>query len=993
MKRNLLLFLLSVCFFLPDFAATGQYNFIRVDGGSGLSNSHVKSIIQDSYGFIWLGTRNGLNRYDGVSMKLYNCYDETLQHGNQVISALFEDNHRQLWVGTDDGVYIQDLATGKFSFFDARTESGEQIRYNWIEDILADHSGNIWVNAPNQGVFRYQVETGKLFRYIPCPGKDKSKDFPQSICVDKDGTVWVGTYGAGIYRYSPEQDKFVAYATEALKGDFIFTLCDYGDELIVGVHEEELKRFNKKTGEVSVFPVPQVHRKIIRYAVCFGDELWVGTQNGVYVIDEKQNSVQHIPADAGGKYGLGDAIVDKIYRDREGGTWICTQFGGASYLPVRSLDFSVYLPGAPGTVCGRRISELAEGKDGTVWISTQDGGVCYWNPKAQTFVKVPESPDRQNVLSLFASDDLVGAGYFKGGIDLIIPEAGSSASPSVSSFPSTSSSAFSSLTSSTVSPVSPVSVASSAISTTNIFRGQVHTFYPAQLGISEGSVFALYRDRGGIIWLGDGWNIFRSVDKGRTFEKMEQFGYAYMRDILEDKSGNIWVATMGNGILRYNPQTDQMVKYQCVPGDSTSIGTNEVTGITEDSKGLLWFSTDRGGLLCFNPETGRFRTYTKANGLPDNVTYKVVEDAQHRIWFGTDRGLVCLHPETDCLQIFTRNDGLPDNQFNYKSALAASDGTIWMGTINGLVSFNPQIVRRNTFVPPVYITGMYVQGRETPFPADGVQLPYRSNVGFDFVALSYTSPGANRYAYKMEGIDNDWNYTSAAHTASYAQLPPGDYLFRVRGSNNDGVWNQEEATLSVRILPPWWRTVWAYLIYIIVVSGSFVLSLRAYRRREVQKIREQQLLAELARERESHRTHEMFINQITYGACTPQGDAMSRADEQLMSQLIAKVRENLSDANYNVEALAAAMNMSRSSLHRKIKALTDLSSLDFIRIIRLKHAAELLQEGELRINEICDRVGFQSPSYFAKVFQKQFGVTPTEFVQQNKQRMADSSFS
>ena len=128
------------------------------------------------------------------------------------------DNHRQLWVGTDDGVYIQELATGKFSFFDARTESGEQIRYNWIEDILADHSGNIWVNAPNQGVFRYQVETGKLFRYIPCPSKDKSKDFPQSICVDKEGTVWVGTYGAGIYRYSPEQDKFVPYATEALKG-------------------------------------------------------------------------------------------------------------------------------------------------------------------------------------------------------------------------------------------------------------------------------------------------------------------------------------------------------------------------------------------------------------------------------------------------------------------------------------------------------------------------------------------------------------------------------------------------------------------------------------------------------------------------------------------------------------------------------------------------------------------------------------------------------
>lgn len=949
MKKKLLSLLLLICFFLPVIAATGQYNFIHVNGTDGLSNSHVKSIIQDSYGFIWLGTRNGLNRYDGVSMQVYPCYDEALGQGNQVISALFEDDRRQLWVGTDKGVYIQNLSTGKFKFFDVCTAEEEQITGNWIEDILADHAGNIWLNVPNQGVFRYQVATEKLFRYVPCPGEDKSKDFPQSICIDKEGTVWIGTYGAGIYRYDFVKDKFEACAKEALKGDFIFTLCDYGEELIIGVHEEELKRFNKKTGEVSIFPAPEVHRKIIRYVTCLDEELWVGTQNGVYVIDEKQNNVQHIPADVEGTYGLGDAIVDKIYRDREGGIWICTQFGGVSYLPVRTLDFSIYLPGNPGGVCGRRISELAEGKDGTVWVSTQDGGVCCWNPQTGLFTRVPGLPDRQNVLSLFASDGLIGAGYFKGGIDLITSD-------------------------------------TSLAQGNKLFNGRIQTLYPDKLGISEGSVYALHRDRQGRIWLGDGWNIFRSTDGGHTFEKMEQFGYAYMRDILEDRDGNIWVATMGNGVFRYNPRTNETVNYKHLPNDSTSIGTNEVTGISEDSKGFLWFSTDRGGLSRFNPQTGTFRTYTKADGLPDNVTYKAVEDRECRIWFGTDHGLVCLYPETDSLHVFTRNDGLPDNQFNYKSALAASDGTIWMGTINGLVSFNPMSIHRNTFVPPVYITRMRVQGREMPIDGEGVRLPYRSNVSFDFVALSFTSPEANRYAYKMDGIDDDWNYTSDAYTASYAQLPPGDYVFRVRGSNNDGVWNREEATLSVRILPPWWRTVWAYLIYILLLSGSFVFILRTYRRREVQKIREQQLLAELAREREAHRTQEMFINQITYGACTAQGDAMSHADEQLMSQLIGKVRENLADANYNVEALAAAMNMSRSSLHRKIKALTDLSSLDFIRVIRLKRAAELLQEGELRINEICDRVGFQSPSYFAKVFQKQFGVTPTEFAQKNRQK-------
>lgn len=185
---------------------------------NGLSNSHVKSIIQDSYGFIWLGTRNGLNRYDGVSMQVYPCFDEVSGHGNQVISALYEDDRRQLWVGTDNGVYIQDLSTGKFSFFDAKTDKGEQISGQWVEDILSDPSGNIWVNVPNLGVYRYHVPTKKLFRYILLPGSDKSKNFPQSICIDKEGTLWVGTNGASIFRYCPAQDTFEACAKGGIEG-------------------------------------------------------------------------------------------------------------------------------------------------------------------------------------------------------------------------------------------------------------------------------------------------------------------------------------------------------------------------------------------------------------------------------------------------------------------------------------------------------------------------------------------------------------------------------------------------------------------------------------------------------------------------------------------------------------------------------------------------------------------------------------------------------
>lgn len=967
MKHKLLLLLLFVGISLTVMAIE-QYKFTHVNGGDGLSNSHVKSIIQDSYGYIWLGTRNGLNRYDGTSMRQYECYDKQSGRGNQVFSALFEDAQRRLWVGTDNGVYIYDPEADSFTSFDAATERGEQIKGQWIEDILADKAGNIWIVAPNLGVYRYHVADANLHRYILVPGSDKSKYFPQCICIDADGTVWIGTCQAGLFRYSPEKDSFSAYAADALKDDFIFSLCDYGDELIIGAHENELKRFDKKTATVTVFDAPQVHRKVIRCVACYDDNLWVGTQNGIYVINEKRHSMEHIPSDPGSDYGLSDAVVDKIYRDREGGIWACTQFGGASYLPARTLHFNVYQPSSsPGSVSGRRISELAEDEQGRIWVSTQDGGVCYRDKKTGHFIAIPESPDRQNVLSLFASGGLVGAGYFKGGIDLIAYDIGK--------------------------PVASGKVPSAAL-------GEVRSLTSDRLGLSEGSVYALHRDRKGIIWLGDGWNIFRSPDGGRTFEKLLPFGYAYMRDILDDRNGNIWVATMGNGVFCYQPETGNLDNYKHIEGDSTSIGTNEVTGISEDSYGRLWFSTDRGGLSCFSPDKGTFRTYTKADGLPDNVTYKAVEDRRHRMWFGTDKGLVCLDPANDSIHVFTHNDGLPDNQFNYKSALAAADGTLWMGTINGLVSFNPSAVTPNAFIPPVYVTRMYVQGSEVPLSQE-IVLPYnRAHLSFDFAALSYTSPQANRYAYQMKGIDKDWIYTNRTRSASYAQLPPGNYLFAVRGSNNDGVWNPQEATVSIRILPPWWRTGWAYLTYFLLLAISVYLYLSAYRLREVRKVREQQLLTELARERASHRSKETLLATVatvagdaaiakdataaTYGGHTAQGTAMNKADDQLMSALIAKVRSNLSDGTYNVEALSADMNMSRSSLHRKIKSLTDLTPVDFIRIIRLKRAAELLHDGELRINEICDEVGFQSPSYFAKQFQRQFGMTPTEYAKSSK---------
>ena len=834
--KYFILFFLLLAFMPVEAADTGfaNYYFTQITGESGLSQVNIKAIIQDSYGFMWFGTRNRLNRYDGTAMKVFDCYDYDQKRGNNNISALFEDKDKKLWVGTDKGIYIFDPVVQKFSFFNDSTTENFQI-IDWVADIRQDADNNIWMVIPNQGLFRYCIPDKQLIHYsigVQLPNQGN----PQCICIESNGMVWVGTHGGGVYLYNKFTDSFTQYLGDSngdsLKNEDIFTICDYGEELIVGIHEGRLRKLHKRRNTLSDVDAPEVHYKIIRHVLCFGNELWVGTQAGLFIINELEHKVVHIQEDRLNPYALSNNVVEKIYRDRENGVWIGTKFGGLSYLPNRGFNFEYYVPmSSENSICGRRIRELKEDRQGNIWIASEDAGLSIFNPKKKEFrnigIKEGLSLNTNNIiLGMLLQNDKAWIGLFKNGLNMI-----------------------------------------------QLPQFNIRHYSGADLNIDEASVYTICEDRYGQIWIGNGWNVYKSDKNQMNFRRMDVFGLNYIYDMLEDSNGFIWVATMGNGVYKYNPVNDSICHYANDPKDGASLSSNSVSDITETSLGEIWFATDIGGISRYNVSTDNFTSFSIRDGLPDDVAYKIIEDKNHLLWFGTNNGLVRFNPANKEVKIFTHNNGLPFKEFNYKSALAATNGMFYFGGVEGLIAFDPYFFQENKFIPPVYITQISIAHsplEQSIIHSSKIRLNYdQSNIGFEFVALSYTAPQANQYAYKMEGIDADWIYTNNTHSASYANLPPGKYIFRVKGSNNDLLWNEKGTFVEIEILPPWWQTKIAVVVYFVLIILLIYYLLKQYKSKTIKKHAEEQKLYEAEKEKELYNSKVEFFTNIAHEIRTP----------------------------------------------------------------------------------------------------------------------------
>lgn len=902
-----------------------SYYFTHIDGRMGLSENCVKSIVQDHWGFIWFGTKNGLNRYDGNTIKRYNCDDMALNRGNHNISALYEDKDFNLWVGTDKGVYIYNPYTELFSFFGTKTTKGEYIS-NWISFITGDNDGNIWIITPNQGAFKYNTKSRRLKLYTTNRKGESKYHGAECICVRKNGDVWIGTNGAGLFRYDKNSDRLKQFLTDkngnSLKDKNIYTICDYDSWIVVGVHEEKLLKFNPQSNILAEIKAPRVHYKIIRSLLYSGKDLYVGTQDGLFIINESKGTETQINENDIHPYGLSDNMIYSLYEDRDHGIWVGTMMSGVDYLSRKGMLIDKYVPmGDKKSLSSKRIREMIEDPNGNIWIASEEGDINIFHPNTQTFenLNVRNIKGGGNRLALLLNDNEIWSGIFKNGLDVF-----------------------------------------------NVNSHQKRHYSFEQLGLNEGSVYALFKDSKKRIWLGTGGGLYIQTSPMK-FKRINGIGYDFVQDIAEDKNGMIWIATIGNGIYCYNPENRRIKNFMAGTGENSLVTTNSVSSITIDHKGNLWFSSDRGGIYKYDINSKRLTTYSVKDGLPDDVAYKILEDNKHNLWFGTNQGLVKFNPENHNINTYRSINGLLGNQYNYKSALKTREGRMFFGGTNGLISFNPNEGIENNTNRKVYITNLRINSEEVQpekdkniktniLHSDDIRLPYdRANLSFDFASLNFSGTESDNYEYMMEGIDKNWIQTQTGRGITYSQLPPGKYILKVKVASADDS-DDNITSLKITILPPWWLSTLAIIIYALIIIGSIVYILFRWHEKQKKDLVMKQHRFEEEKDKELLRAKISFFTDITHEIRTPltliNGSLENIQETKISNQTINK---NLNAIAKNCKRLMSLINQLLD--FRKVDE--NCFKLNFTRVNVCKLISDIIERFEPTIQQMHKTISLE----------------------------------
>ena len=737
---------------------------------------------------------------------------------------------RQLWVGTDRGVFVFDPHTEIFTVLDKASPNGVKAE-DWVQTIQGDREGNIWILIPNQGVFKYRNDKIEYYSVTSHNG-DKEK-LPLSLHVARSGNVYVGTNRQGLFFYDRQTNMFRKLGSNnetfrKLDEVMLQYLVELPDgSLGLSTREGELLRVNTATLNVSPLRFSRSGSVYIYSMDCIDNELWMGTTDGIFTIDINTGREGEISKRIMGRRSLSDNTVTALFMDRDRNVWAGSMFGGVNYIQRSGLIFEKY--GADITRRGltsNHIRGIATDCNGKIWIGTEDAGINILDPVTGETTRLPLSqPDHKITLCLESIDDKVYIGYARGGC--VMMKDGK----------------------------------------------QIGTI-GTDLLQSVSDVYCVFEDQTGNFWVGASWGLFRR-DKGETaFRQIEDVGYGWIYDMIQDSEGTIWIASMGDGIWSYQPATDTYRHYAYDENHSNGLRSNSISSVTEDSNGRLWFSTDRGGLVLYNKESDSFESYGMEAGLPDDTVYDVIEDNLGFLWFGTNRGLVKFNPDNGDVKVFTKGN----NQFNYNSAVKGSDGRLYMGGIDGLLAFNPEADNATAPDVPIFFTDFRIFGtgnndnsgsfeRRNILFADKIELtPDAGNFSLSIGSPIYMAQGNEQFVYRLLPANDEWAVVSDPSNLSFAGISPGKYTLEVKRLGDNATTPRQ---LGITVLSPWYEPWWANCIYFLMFAAMVGFGWTIYRQRQMEKLAEKEGIFTIEKEKELYKKKMQFFTEIAHEIRTP----------------------------------------------------------------------------------------------------------------------------
>ena len=841
-------FCVLACFFITIFcqaqSVEEHYYFKNLSIRNGLSQNTVNAILQDRKGFMWLGTKDGLNRYDGLSFRKFK-HDAANPRsiGNSFITSLYEDFNGNIWVGTDAGVYIYYPEKEAFEEFDCQSLEKTRIERS-VSMIAGDKQGRVWIAVEAQGMFCYDARQ-KLLRNYPL--SEISSNI-KCFTFDSGGTLWLGFYGDGLYYSKDNLATVHPYGSpEDGKREFeggVITKIVQGNYncLYIGSVKEGVSELNLTSGQVrNLLAIDESGESIFcRDLLPYSDnELWIGTESGIYIYNLRTAQFIHLRASLYDSYSLSDNAIYALYKDREEGLWIGSYFGGVDYYPRQYTYFAKYYPkNIANSLHGKRVREFCRADDGTLWIGTEDGGLNHFNPKTKEFHFFEPSAGFTNIHGLCMDGSHLWVGTFSKGLRVIDTRTGV------------------------------------------ILR--TYTEGHTSHSLNDNSIFSICRTSAGEIYLGTLFGLLRYNRTQDSFDCIPELNGKFVYDIKEDSYGNLWLATYANGAYCYDVSARRWKNYVFDAEDEKSLPYDKVLSVFEDSYRQIWLTTQGGGFCLFHPDTETFTRYGLKDGLPNDVVYQIVEDDDRFLWLTTNNGLVRFDPKTMEMKVFSTANGLPTNQFNYRSGFKDEAGNIYLGSINGFVAFDPRTFAENRQVPAVAITDFLLFNKEVPvgetdsplkssitFSDKVVLTADQNSFSFRIAALSYQAPRMNKLMYKLEGFDEGWLTIGESPLVTYSNLGYGDYVFKVKASNSDGVWNEQETSLHLSILPPFYLSGWAYCFYVLFFMGCLVCVIFYFKRRNYRKQHRQMEMLEQEKEREVYHAKIDFFTNVAHEIRTP----------------------------------------------------------------------------------------------------------------------------